>query len=116
MCGGVCQSSYTIMERKDMHALFQTMAGRKMLLLSTLSSVVLSSARWLLALAMSRYRSELAIRSVACQRLSSLYMMILARLVSELGDGPSGRLFSLSRQCHRIPSVPHQPVSHQDPH
>lgn len=61
-------SSDTIIQyKREMHALFQTMAGRKMLLLSALSSVVLSSARWLLALAMSRYRSELAIRSVARQ-------------------------------------------------
>lgn len=59
-----------------MHALFQTMAGRKMLLLSALSSAVLSSARWLLALAMSRYRSELAIRSVPVSDCGLDYKMI----------------------------------------
>lgn len=89
-----------------MHALFQTMAGRKMLLLSALSSAVLSSARWLLALAMSRYRSELAIRSVCTVSglAGRLCLSVqLTRLVSELGDRAPRRLFSLSRQRHRIP-------------
>lgn len=102
----VCQSQCIGQRKEDMHALFQTMAGRKMLLLSALSSAVLSSARWLLALAMSRYRSELAIRSVCTVSglAGRLCLSVqLTRLVSELGDRAPRRLFSLSRQRHRIP-------------
>lgn len=72
--------------------LFQTTAGRKILLLSFLSSFALSSARRLFALAISRYLSELAIRSgqVYGQHKSHITVHVsLTRLVSELGYGAS---------------------------
>jgi hypothetical protein len=55
---------------KAERTLFQVMAGLKMLWFNFLSSLALSSARWLFALAMSRCLSVLAIRSVNDVKIS----------------------------------------------
>lgn len=88
---------------QNMHTLFQTMAGRKMLLLRAFSSVALSSARWLLALAMSRYRSELAIRSAG---VSSLVFSTGSSTTHQTGQ----------RAWRSYPSPTLQPASPTPPH